>query len=121
MSGRQKTTHLLTSDQQDGALFGVDHLPENVVKDEEFAPAVLQQLHLVVHLVREKHCEVLFRIFFFYFDNTTTLTIATYATSTTTSTKTTTTNRNDNDNNYYIPTQGFLCVLVPNLNYTQFS
>lgn len=33
----------------------MDHLPENVVKDEEFAPAVLQQLHLVVHLVRQKH------------------------------------------------------------------
>lgn len=35
----------------------MDHLPENVVKDEEFAPAVLQQLHLVVHLVGEKHLE----------------------------------------------------------------
>jgi len=31
------------------------HLPEDVVEDEEFAPAVLQQLHLVVHLVRNKH------------------------------------------------------------------
>ncbi|TNN62059.1 hypothetical protein EYF80_027730 [Liparis tanakae] len=35
---------------QDGALLGMHHLPENMVKDEQFTPAVLQQLHLVVHL-----------------------------------------------------------------------
>lgn len=35
-------THLLACDQQDGSLLGMDHLPENMVEDEEFTPAVLQ-------------------------------------------------------------------------------
>lgn len=35
-------THLLACDQQDGALLGMHHLPENMVEDEELTPAVLQ-------------------------------------------------------------------------------
>lgn len=47
-------THLLPCDQEDGALFGVHHLPENVVQDEEFTPTVLEKLHLVVNLRRDQ-------------------------------------------------------------------
>lgn len=57
-NGYGTETHLLPRNQQDGALFGVHHLPENVVKDEQLAPAVLQQLHLVVDLRRNKKSEV---------------------------------------------------------------
>ena len=32
----------------------MDHLAEDVVQDEQLAPAVLQQLHLVVHLRRSR-------------------------------------------------------------------
>ncbi len=46
--------HLLPRDQEDGALFGVHHLPENVVQDEEFTPTVLEKLHLVVNLIRDQ-------------------------------------------------------------------
>ncbi len=46
--------HLLPRDQEDGALFGVHHLPENVVQYEEFTPTVLEKLHLVVNLRRDQ-------------------------------------------------------------------
>lgn len=35
-------THMLACNQQDGALLGMHHLPENMVEDEELTPAVLQ-------------------------------------------------------------------------------
>lgn len=44
-------THLLACDQQDGSFLRMHHLPENVVENEKFTPAVLQQLHLIIHLV----------------------------------------------------------------------
>lgn len=51
-------THLLACNQQNGALLGVHHLAENVVKDEKLTPAVLKEFHLVINLnqIREnKH------------------------------------------------------------------
>ena len=46
--------HLLAGHQENGAVLGVENLPEDVVEDEEFAPAVLQELHLVVNLPGEE-------------------------------------------------------------------
>lgn len=48
------TTHLLPRNQQDGALLGVHHLAENVVKDEKLAPAILEKFHLVVDLKQNR-------------------------------------------------------------------
>lgn len=54
VSGKRKRTalktHLLPCNQQDGALLGMHHLPENVVKDEKLAPAILKKFHLVINL-----------------------------------------------------------------------
>lgn len=59
-------THLLPRHQEDGALFGMHHLPENVVQDEEFTPTVLEKLHLVVNLRRDqqmcKNAQILFNL-----------------------------------------------------------
>ncbi|KAL0160159.1 hypothetical protein M9458_043884, partial [Cirrhinus mrigala] len=54
MEETEADAHLLPRDQEDGALFGVHNLPENVVQDEEFTPAVLEKLHLVVNLRRDR-------------------------------------------------------------------
>lgn len=49
-------THLLACNQQNGALLGVHHLAEDVVKDEKLTPAVLKEFHLVINLkqIRER-------------------------------------------------------------------
>lgn len=46
--------YLLASHQQDAVFLSMLHLSENVIQDQKFRPAVMQQLHLISHL-QETH------------------------------------------------------------------
>lgn len=47
-------SYLLAGHQRQAVLFPVQDLAENVVEDQQLAPAVLQQLHLVPNLGGEE-------------------------------------------------------------------
>lgn len=48
--------YLLAGHQQDAVFLSVLHLSENVIQDQKFRPAVVEQLHLIPHL-QEAHTE----------------------------------------------------------------
>lgn len=42
--------NLLSCNQVDAAISPISHLPAQMIQDQQFAPAALQQHHLILHL-----------------------------------------------------------------------
>lgn len=51
---QEVSSYLLASNQQDAVFLSMLHLSENMIQNQKFRPAVMEQLHLIPHL-QEKH------------------------------------------------------------------